>query len=234
MWRKCYQENQDQNPFIPFNIIQYVIPHGLKNKIYVHVLCFVHLPCKVKIPIPSFLQILLEFKGKVLFTCSLMILAKINLCPHYLVLLLHIHLINPPILPKNFHKNKYAQALTIYINEVSPIRAINESIDIKMNPKYETLVHVSHSKDIDILNHYPFTSSKSILCPYQSRIKPFNLSLILGPYVPSSYIPFTPNSLSNSPIVPQDKQIQSFLESSHPSKLFISTLSIHKTQAFFK
>ena len=56
------------------------------------------------------------------------------------------------------------------------MKSTHESID--------GLVHVAHSKDVDIPIHYPFASSKSILGPYPSKIKPSNLPSILRPYIP--------------------------------------------------
>ena len=56
------------------------------------------------------------------------------------------------------------QALSAPIKNVTPIKAIHESID--------GFDHVAHSKDVDIPFHYPFASPKSILGPYPSKLKP--------------------------------------------------------------
>ena len=90
----------------------------------------------------------------------------------------------------------YTQALSSPIKVVSPIKVINESIN--------GLGHVAHSKDVDIPIHYLFVSSKSILGPYPSKLKPSNLPSILGPYVPPSPTS-TLSSLHVLPTLPQDQ-----------------------------
>ena len=91
----------------------------------------------------------------------------------------------------------YAQTSNTPLKGVSPIKDTHESID--------GLGQIAHSKDANIPIHYPFTSPKSILGPYLSKLKPSNLPSILGPYVPP-YPTFTPISSPSSPMIPQDQQ----------------------------
>ena len=65
---------------------------------------------------------------------------------------------------------KYTQALSSPTKGVAPIKVIRESLN--------GLGHVAHYKDVDIHIHYPFISSKSMLGPYPSKIKPLNLPSI--------------------------------------------------------
>ncbi|MFA1084102.1 hypothetical protein, partial [Klebsiella pneumoniae] len=95
-----------------------------------------------------------------------------------------------------------AQASSAPIKNVAPIKASHESID--------GFDHVAHSKDVDIPFRYPFASPTSILGPHPSTLKPSSLPSILGPYVPSSPTFSTPSS----PIIPQDQQRYTYLNSS--------------------
>ena len=103
----------------------------------------------------------------------------------------------------------YAQYSSAPMKGVVPIKDIHQSIN--------GLCHVSHSQDVDIPIHYPFTSPRSILGPYPSNQEPSNLPSILGPYSPPKspnfpsilgpYIPSSPR--------PQDQQRYKSLRPSH-------------------
>jgi hypothetical protein len=91
----------------------------------------------------------------------------------------------------------YAQALNNPVKGIAPITVTHKSID--------GFGHVSHSKDANIPTHGPFTFSKSIPCPYPTKLKPSSIPSILGPYVPLSPTS-TLSSLHIPPTLPQDQQ----------------------------
>ena len=87
----------------------------------------------------------------------------------------------------------YAQVSNTPIKSIAPIILTHKSID--------GIGFVSHSKDVDIHTHGPFTFSKSILGLYPSKLKLSSLPSILGPYVPLSPTS-TLSSVHIPPILP--------------------------------